>query len=461
MSGVKDSYVKIRQSELDRIRNSCRRVDNIDTNVKRQMSNMSEQLRQAVQQQIATVERRHDNIEQRLTGLSDGMRRIEHNVNSRLQQQANEFTRGMQELGKEMARQQKEYRTLIREQEQRFSSALEEQRKALDQRISSIQREIEQKEMSQRQQAEQWLSDVSGLLDIIGSEYRHEKFRPGALEKLKAELSLCKGNIESGNYQAAIASAQQSYLRGSELRLELERLEMEWEAHLQAARRSAAEALAECNAQTAARLAFDTEAGSEELAVEVDYWTEGALSAMKKEIEQEIRRLETPEALSLEELDQSIEKSADWCKRSMKLVEQARESLIASQVRNNIAQAIEMSLIDANWQVTDSAYEGEDFRRSLHVKLRNLQGDEIVTVIMPETLGEKTIGNRLSINFFDRSTNDEAFRQERLRAIMGALEQDGLECSAPTCAPGTENGRNVNEEMLDFEKVRRLYRDAR
>lgn len=456
MSGEKDTYVNLRTSEYNRMMKTCRRMDNVEGNIKSNMDRMAGNLRQDFETRISAVNRRHENLEIGMAGLSSEMHRVEAEQNRRISEHAREFQRGLNALGSEMTFQRQEYTRMIQDQEQRFGRALNEQRRELEGRIQSIQDALVQKEISERDQAGQWLSDARTFIDTIGSEYRHEKFAPGALEKIRAELSLTQGNYDNRNYQAAIASAQQSYIRASELRLELERMEMEWEAHLEAARHNAAEVLAALDAQEICRFTFETEDGAKELAGEVDFWTKGGLTDLRTQVKNEINRLSVPDNMILDELKQAIEQSAQWSRESLELSEQAKEAILASQLRNNIGQAIENALIDSGWEITDAAYEGEDFRGAVHVKLQSLAGDEIVSVITPETGEDQSIKNKVSISFFDRSTNDENFRKDRLAAITDVLNDEGLDVSKPVCRKGTENQPSRDEQKLDFTQVRKM-----
>ncbi|GKT09149.1 hypothetical protein [Desulforhabdus sp. TSK] len=455
MSGEKDSYVNLRQSEYNRMMNSCNRLDNVERNVKSGMERLSGDLRSELNDRMSSMNKRYENMERHISGMSEEMRRVEREQNRRLQEQAAEFRRSMETLSDTMIEQREEYLSLIREQGESFTRAMQMQRRDLEGQIKNIQDALDRKETSQRDQASQWLEDVRRCMNMIESEYRHDKFKPGALDRLRSELILSEGNFKQGNFQSAIASAQQTFLRASELRIELERLEMEWEAHLEMAKRSAAEVLADCDAQEACRFAFETDDGSEEVAGEIDFWTEGGLSQLRKRAQKELQRLGQSENLSLDDLKKSVAHCEQWRQEGMGLAEKAKEALIASQLRNNIGQTIETALQQAGWRIADAAYEAEDFRRAVHVKLQNPQGDEIVTIITPNSGPHDTIQNRLGVHFFDRSTNDESFRQERLKALMGVLEEEGLECSNPVCRPGTEGKSCENSSLLDFDRVRR------
>ncbi len=456
MSGEKDTYVNLRQSEYNRMMRSCNRMDSLESGVRSSMDSMPGNLRRDLNERVSAVNRRYDNLEHHFSGMSDEMQRIEHDHNRQMREQARVFQQGIESLGQEMYDQKREYTKMIRNHAEQVSRAMQEQRRDLEGQIRNIQDALIQKETSQRDQAAQWLNDTQIFLDMIQNEYQHEKFKPGALDRIRNEMGINQGNFDQGNFQAAIASTQQSFVRASELRLELEQLEMEWGAYLEAAKQSATEVLAVCDAQEACRFTFETEQGAEEVAGEIDFWTNGALNGLRKKVEDELKQLGAPDSLSLDDLKQAMSQSEQRRRESLDLAEQAKEALLASQLRNNIGQTIESALTDAGWEISDATYEAEDFRGSVHVKLQNLQGDEIVTIITPEAGADNTIQNKINISFFDRSTNDESFRQDRLNDIINILNKDGLDCTPPECRAGTENKPCEDNEKLDFDKVREV-----
>ncbi len=454
MSGEKDTIVNLRQSEYNRMMRSCRRMDNVESNIRSNVNQMAGRLQRDFESRMKSVNQRHDKLERGISRMSKEMRQMEAQTHQRLREQARQFQKGLEGVNQRLDSQRREYTRMIQDQEKRFSQALAQQRQELESRIQAVHDAMIQKEMNEKEQASQWINDTQTFLETIANEYRHEKFKPGALEKIRAELALAQGNFQNANYQAATATTQQTYIRASELRMELEQLEMEWEAYLEAARQSAAEVLAACDAQTVCQFTFETDAGAQAVDGQVDYWTSGGLSDLRNRAEAEINRLQAPDDLSLDDLKQSIAQSEQWRQESLELAEQAKAALIASQLRNNIGQIIEDALTDQGWEIEDAAYEGEDFRGAVHVKLKHLSGDEIVTIVTPETGPDQTISNKLNVSFFDRNTNDEEFRLTRLRAINEVLKEEGLEVGKPVCRPGTENQPSQDESKLDFEQVR-------
>lgn len=497
--------------------NACHRIDDVESNVSRGISQASQRLRSEMNDQINRIHRRHDRFENALSGMSSEMRRMEsgfnrslrnlsvefqnnllklddrlthriqqqgrelrseirqhrHEIDQHLHAQRQEYTQmfeivsdELQDLRGDLSRfkdatnqrfdqQRREYFQLIQDMGEQFADALAEQRYELQNQINDIHRALAEEKQDKRYRAEQWANDTQQLLNAIDSAYRHEKFQPGALAKLQNELILIHGNIQNGDYEAAISASQQTYLRAKTLQMVLEQLEMEWNTSLNAARLSAAELIALCDAQQLAEFAIDTEEGVQNVKAEIDFWTNGRLSEVRRHAEDEQRRLEHSEDMSLDDLRKSIAKTQQTKQIVELLAEQAKEALIASQLRNNIGQTIEQALLDAGWEITDSAYEGEDFRGAIHVKLQNYAKDELVTIITPEYTSEQTIRNRVNISFFDRSSNDENNRLQRLRNITQLLRENGLECSPPACTPGTENKPCTDETKLNLDAVRK------
>ncbi len=435
MSGVKDSYVQLRASERDRLMASARRADNMESNYQHALRNAEARMQREMSGQLANIGRRHDRFENALSGMSDNMRRMERENTQRLRNLSTEF----------------------QEQGEWFSNALAEQRQALEGQIQDLNQRIETEKQGKADRASQWAQNTRALLEAVDQAYRHEKFRPGELQKLRDELAFTESNIRNGDFESAISKSQETYLRAQTLRMALEQLELEWQAHLNAARRGAAETLALCEAQKVAE--FLWEESGESVKAEVDFWTDGKLSALRARAEAEEKRLEAADALSLQDLQQSVVESGQMREAVILLVEQAKEALLASQLRNDIGEAIEEVLTEAGWQLSDATYQGEDLREAMHVKFKHHNGlDELVTIISPERTPDNGFRNKLSVSFFDHSSNDETLRRARVETMTQILREEGLDCTPPQAAPGMEQQASGDVRQLDFEAVRRAVK---
>jgi hypothetical protein len=525
MSGVKDAYVNLRQSQLDNIMGSIRRADNFHGDLAERVESANNRLRGEFQQNFADANQRQTRFEKNLSGLRSDLKGLEEQQNRRIRKLNQQMEHGFEETGRQMRdinqrmtdsfkqvnrdiqgvkqdvrdldqrmgnefkrvdqdihnvrqnvreldervqgqfhTQRQEYVGMIEQQGQLFqeemqdqnrifTQAMSEQRQELQGQIKQVADHIRSKEQSDQQAAATWLADVRLILDNITQNTRHAKFKPGALDQINMEFSMAENNYRNGLHQAAIASAQASYLKAQELRLELAQREQEWNMYLMQARTAAAEVLAMCDTQQAAQFTIDTEEGSEEVAAEIDYWTAGRLTEFRQKVEAENQRLAaSTETLTLDALKASITQSAVWMKESEAITEAAREALIKSQVRQNIALSVEDSFAGTGWVAQESTYRGEDFRSSLHTKFVSPTGDEIVTIVHPEQAPSGEIRNRLEVNFFDKG-NDERFRHSRLQEIFAQMREEGIDAGRPQTRKGYETGPG-DESVRDFDRVK-------
>lgn len=497
MSGVKETYVNLRSSDYNRMMQTCRRMDNVDSEIQFRVAAQAGRMRDEMNSQLSSVNARHNQLESAMQGMSSDMRRMETSFNNGLRNLSTQFQKDISNLDnrlqhkierqgqeirsdmdqrfnkvsvdisnlrghlsrfenqtiRQFAEQRQEYLGLIQRQGEQFAHALEEQGKHFEKEIQNIHQYLATEKKTKQDLAQTWANDTEQLLNAIDQAYRHEKFNPGELNALRGQFrQLYQSNFNNGVYEAAITQCQQTYLQAKKLQLELEHLELAWNNHLNTAKMSVTELIAACDANKIAEFALTEGEGL--IKAEVDYWTEGRLGELRKRAEVTQRQLNQPDSLSLGDLHQSIADSEEMRVMVELLAEQAKEALIASQLRNNIGQSIEDALNKAGWEITDAVYESEDFRRSVHVKLKNMAGDELVTIITPQKNADNTIQNHLNISFFDHSTNDENRRMESLRYITQTLREEEMECGTPQCAAGTEKCSSQDIEKLDFNAVR-------
>jgi hypothetical protein len=92
----------------------------------------------------------------------------------------------------------------------------------------------------------------------------------------------------------------------------------------------------------------------------------------------------------------------------------------------------------------DCGYAENDQRSSYMVKLTNVAGTEIVTVISPD---EETYQNIISLNTYGDEVYDERSTQRRNKDICDALKMGGLELGETTC-----NEQSISE-FYDVENL--------
>lgn len=484
MSGEKDAFVNLRRSQLDHLMNNARRTDDLECNVRTRVDRMSGELRSEVEKRALALESRAAAEARRVDGLSADLREFERDTTRKLREQADVFRVGLSELDRRLdgrirslgvrvergfaevdARlqaQRGEYLDVIAEQTRSFHERLDTQRRELQGQITNVHQSMQHRLQSQHKLADAWVADARALVESLASQHRAEKFAPGGIAALQSQLVLAEGNLRQEVFQAAIATAQQTYLEAVDLRLTLLAREEEYEAYLQAARIGADEVLALAEAQTTCQFLLETDQGSTAVEGRVNYWTGGTLDLLLSEASEERQRLltseapgpERPHGLTIDDLKQTIGRNEQRRRACVLVVEHARQAILASQVRWQMGGIISDSLREAGWEIKQEAWQGDDQRGAFHVKLGNLAGDEVVSIIAPVE-GADGIQNHLNVNFYDRSQNDESVRRHRLNTILRSLKQEGLDVTPPTCPPGTEDKSAGDERKLDIDAVKR------
>ncbi len=313
---------------------------------------------------------------------------------------------------------------------------------------------LQDTEIKSLELANQWLSDTSKLLEFIEQNYRHDKFMPGQLNQLiqKVNTSVVS-NINNGIYQAAVSSAQNIFLDAQQLRMELELKEAEWNILYENIEVDIKDFIDNCENSKNVEFEFNTSNGVEKFDVDVDYWSKGDISLLLKELNEIKDNFKKDKNnLSLENLEIMAKEINEYENKIETTVNKARNSVFSSQVRGDLAEVLASKFEQKGWVLKEAIYEKEDLRNPLHIKF-GMGDDEIVIKYSPEE-SEDSIRNSINVSFFDRSRNDENYRQERLKEILETTQYLGVECSTPVCKAGTEDKSCQDETKLDFEKFK-------
>ena len=272
------------------------------------------------------------------------------------------------------------------------------------------------------------LADVETVWEQINRDYQHERFAPGKLADLRRGLEMARSNIQSGVNEAAIANAQQTYLDLADLRLELEQKEQEWQLLYNSAWEDLRSLIAEVQANRECEIEVGKDSETEKFKFEVDYWVDGRLSKYEEQLAELESRLKAGElTLSTEQVIQLGAEITALQPTLGEIVEQAKLAILGSQLRAEIADRVVEVLDSLGYTLVnsdDAVYEGDDERNAYVVKVKNIAGDEVVTVISPE----KEFGtNSVSINSFSQTLVDETATQENAKAIFDSLEQEKVQ----------------------------------
>ena len=512
MSGQKVTYARITTREFDRLKRSARITEGLENRVRSELNRQRAHLEREFQTRINQLNQRHQQQQQMINNLNSTMqdierdfqrkfhqqaqqhrrdienlnsmidREVEH-INQRLDAQREEYQTMIQEQGEilnnridrevehinqRLDAQREEYQTMIQEQGEilnnridrevehinqrldaqraEYQALIQEQGIILNNKIEAIQKSIEAKEQNQKNQAIEWLKNAQDALKLVDT-YNHKKFAPNEYDELMQRLKLVETNIANGNYE--ISNLQNIWMDSYKLRAKLEQLENEWNLYFELATTSNAKLLATCEATKIVDIVFDTEEGDTTLKADINYWTNGKLENFINEAKKIENKLNNSEELEVKDLKELIQTSTTLKEQVISLVEEAKERIISSQKRVEIAQTILESLEERGFEYIDDCYEGDDQREAFRLKLANSLDEEVVTIITPQD----SVTNKIDIHFFDKSVS-ETERRARLKNMLEHLREDGVECDIPQCVEGTENQARGDERVRDFQKAK-------
>jgi hypothetical protein len=273
--------------------------------------------------------------------------------------------------------------------------------------------------------AERWLLSAEQVSSFIRQNYHHAFHLPGVIARLEQQLSLARDNLENGMSEAALLSAQQVYMQLSEARVDLERMEAEWQVLFCSAWEGACNihALAMENQEAEA---VDLDGAPVNVMLDVDYWTSGSLSNVFYEVEELFKKMEDTEHLpSTVELRRMLKNQLPEIQDELgEAVFNARVAAINSQLRINIADLVVQALQEQGFSLENASYQGVDMRQSYAARMMNFEGNEVEIQVAPYGSG---IGeNELHVRSFDEQLRTEHELLQRWREINQSLAQRGL-----------------------------------
>lgn len=419
MSGKKDVQVRMTREQRDRLITATRQA--LESAAQLQQR---EELRQSAQELAnSSISLIANLLQQQVNGLHDDLRAMAAEQNRRLTRLANDYARNIEELRKQREKDRAELQA------------------GLD--------AIKERDQSHHEQALFWVSQAEVFFADI-EQYRHELFTPNQLSRLRTHLAQVQQDIQSEAYQSAIASARNVFNQAVDLKERVVQAEIEWAHYHTQLQQAFADLRSELYYHQTMQFIIDTDAGEEHLDAQIDYWSGGLLSSIASVVNQisevmaQINDVPTAELIAMLERIKELRDLMD------KARERAKEALISSQMRAEMASTMAEHLQMAGWEFVGYTYEGNEMNAPLHIKFRDNMGNEIVTVISPQDfLGE--LCNNMQVNFFDPWNNDENMRGIWVDGILESLRGVGLNVGKPVTQPGFEVRQSDNDAIRDLE----------
>lgn len=362
-------------------------------------------------------------LQQQVNGLHDDLQAMAAEQNRRLARMAHDYAQSAAQL---------------REQRERDRAELQA---GLD--------AIKERDRNHREQALFWVQQAEAFFADI-AQYRHELFTPNQLSRLREQLAQVQQDIRSEAFQSAIASARNVFNQAVDLKERVVQAEIEWAHYHMQLQQAFADLRSELYYHQTMRFIVDTEAGEEHVDARIDYWSGGMLSSVASAVDRIAAVMTHIQDVPTAELIALLEQVKQLRDTMGKARERAKEALISSQMRAEMASTMAEHLQLAGWEYVGYTYEGGEMNAALHIKFRDNMGNEIVTVISPQdAFGE--LCNNMQVNFFDPYNNDENMRGIWVDGILESLRGVGLNVGRPVTQPGFEVRQSDNEAIRDLE----------
>lgn len=442
MSGEKRTYVSVEERELRRLREQESRLRTVQRDLPERLNAVRQQAEREMRNRIAPIEARQRKHENMLRGLESDLASLERETQQRLKQQHDHF---MNRLNSQRG----EYLSLFAEQDQKFTGMVEAERRARQESVRCLQNQIDAivaNAERKQQAARSFVADLGKIMEDT-DRLPHERFAPGQLDAIRRYLQDAQQSLNAGMPEAALSTAQKAYWDTADLRVLVMQKEREFMLIHQAALEEARILLEEARNNRKYQLEVGEGAEKDVFEMEVNHWTQGELSAYEEKVRDIEKRLAEGEpSLTTEQVKDMLAQLEALKPEILTIVEHARQHILGSQLRYNIAELAAEGLKGEGFVVDDAAYEGDDERNAYIVKLKNRAGSEVVTVISP--MKGEFGKNEVSIHSYDEGFVDESTLYQRAKEIVGILNEEGLQAEPP------RHVGNAKPEFRDMKAVR-------
>jgi len=424
MSGHKRATVKLNQQDLYRLEQLGERVKQVELDYQDIQTKIHQHRSEQINQINQQLENRQNQYNQVLDGYQNDICRLEQATSQALLENhlalQDELENHQSVLACNM-------QTLIAQHQQSIHQVLQENQQTQANHFQSIKHALQNFQNEREQKAYLAQEAVQGafsLLQSVNQVYPHERYFPGAMNRIQMEYDLAAQNLENGLAEAALYGAQQVCQQVSILRLSLEEIMQNTALMLSIAREKATEILLLIQEHTSIP-AVDLEGNLLDTLIDVDYWSAGRLGSLYQRCAGFLNQLENPAAdYEYADLERVIQLVLPQLEQSLQdIVAQARLKVILSQIRYNIAQRIVEALAEQGFEIQQSLYLGNDEKQPYQVITRNLEGSEVQVCV---DTGDQLGAYQIQLDSEEAVPCTEAELRQRAHQVMRSLQTFGL-----------------------------------
>lgn len=359
--------------------------------------------------------------------VADDIKQIEKANENRLQQQREEFDDKIGRVAEwtedELRKQRQEYREI--------ASQLEHEIDLIQDDIETLRDDVDDlinTENERRIRAQKRLNDLATLVRDVDKNYPHERFTPGELNEIKNTLNDAQSALNNSNAQEASVYIREGLKELTKLREKILKKQMEYDITYNETMRSLTELLERIKDKDVPL----NEEGANRIRTEelkkIDFWTDGKYSELEKELNRVKALLEqNKDTMTIAEIQKEYERVGELEAELNRILNTARNRLLASMQREDIAEKIAEELADPNgFYTVDNGFESGDPKASYVISTRlneHPQSPEIIVVLEPKEISDSGFQNVLVINTTgDGSDEERRLRAKRVNAVLKGLD---------------------------------------
>ena len=444
MSGEKRTPVQILQDDMKENRRQLYSIQKQREQLQQELKKVQQEGKAEVTVLKTQMDERTRKQEAAIGSLRSEMREMATQHSRQITEQRNAILKELSDLETRTDQKMDNLRDWARERldQQRAEYHLISQQQ--QQQINILKRDIEQinrREDNREQRARDYLADLEMLIKTAEENLPHERYAPGRLDKIKRQLEAARRQLKEDTPSATIAMVQGAHFDLMDLEEEIMRREAEYELTYRTVSDAVGGLLSAVRQNRNIRLEDDA------AVQEANHWTQGRYQELEDRITVIHGHIEqNRHRMTVDSLNGYLDDLENLNSEQEKLIEEAVERIISSQLRAEMGDMVAETLGRQGYRIKNSerGYAEDDQRSSYMVKLVNVAGTEIVTVISPD---DKTYQNTISINTYGDEVYDETATQKRNADIRNALRQGGLHLGETQC-----NEQSITE-FYDVENL--------
>ena len=266
------------------------------------------------------------------------------------------------------------------------------------------------------------------LVQDIDENYPHKRFTPGELNGIKNKLNDAQRALNNSNAQEASVYITDGLKELTKLREKILKSQMEYDITYNETMRSLTELLERIkDKDVPLKEDCPNRIRTEELK-KIDFWTDGKYSKLEKELN-DVKALlkQNKDKMNIDKIQGEYKRVGELEAELNKILNTARNRLLASMQREDIANKIAEELADPNgFYTVDNGFESGDPKASYVISTRlneSPQSPEIIVVLEPKEISDLGFQNVLLINTTgDGSDEEKRLRAERINAVLRGLD---------------------------------------